>query len=99
MPQARYQRIPTTDTDAEIDSNVDTQAQTQLEETSDDRPLRASVQAEFNRPPPPWWKRALLIAALLGLAWLSLKLARGNPKAQVIYANRSVFLPYPLIQS
>ena len=105
MPQGRYQRIPTTeadadDTDVQVDSsvNVDTDDQTQirrtrLEVTDDhDRPLRASVHAEFNRQPPAWWKRALLIAALIGLGWLSLKLAKGNPKPQVIYANRSVSL-------
>jgi hypothetical protein len=78
MPTARYERLPT-------DPNGDS--------VDVDRPLRASVQAEFNRQPPAWWKRGLLLVALFALGWLSLKLARGNPKPQVIYATRSV-IPY-----
>lgn len=52
------------------------------------RPLRASVQAEFNRPPPSWWKRALLVLALVVMGWLTVKLGGMNRKPQVIYAQR-----------
>jgi hypothetical protein len=79
MSTARYERIPT-------------DAQRAGEDTDIDRPLRASVQAEFNRPPPPWWKRGLLLLALVALGWLSMKLATGNQKPQVIYATR--FVPH-----
>jgi hypothetical protein len=81
MSTARYERIPT---DAQHDEH----------DIDQDRPLRASVEAEFNRQPPPWWKRALLLLALFGLGWLALKLAKGNPQPQVIYANRFVIPLY-----
>lgn len=80
MSTARYQRLPTEGENEQEQDRPD----------DSDRPLRASVQAEFNRPAPAWWKRAILIMVMCGLAWLSLRLARGNPKPQVIYANRSV---------
>jgi hypothetical protein len=77
MSTARYERIPTDPDTDQRDQDID-----------NDRPLRASVQAEFNRQPPAWWKRALLLVALFGLGWLAIKLSTGNPKAQVIYATR-----------
>lgn len=80
MSHARYERIPT-DPNAAHDHDLDQDS---------DRPLRASVQAEFNRQPPAWWKRGLLLIALFGLGWLAIKLSTGNSKPQVIYATRSV---------
>jgi hypothetical protein len=77
MSNARYERIPTDPNIADGDQDIDL-----------DRPLRASVQAEFNRQPPAWWKRALLLLALAALAWLAMRLSAGNPKGQVIYATR-----------
>jgi hypothetical protein len=77
MSTARYERIPTDPDSDDHDQDVDT-----------DRPLRASVQAEFNRQPPAWWKRGLLLLALVALGWLAVKLSAGNSKPQVIYATR-----------
>ena len=85
MSHARYERIPT-DPNAAHDHDLDQDS---------DRPLRASVQAEFNRQPPAWWKRGLLLIALFGLGWLAIKLSTGNSKPQVIYATRSVTLHIP----
>jgi hypothetical protein len=81
MSTARYERIPT-DPNAANDHDHD--------HDDSDRPLRASVQAEFNRQPPAWWKRGLLLLALFGLGWLAIKLSTGISKPQVIYATRSV---------
>lgn len=81
MSNARYERIPTDPNTDEQDPDIDV-----------DRPLRASVHAEFNRQPPAWWKRGLLILALIALSWLAMKLSTGNQKSQVIYATRQVSL-------
>lgn len=77
MSTARYERIPTDFNSDDHDQDIDT-----------GRPLRASVQAEFNRQPPAWWKRGLLLLALIALGWLAMKLSTGNSKPQVIYATR-----------
>ncbi|WVR07772.1 hypothetical protein IAU60_004815 [Kwoniella sp. DSM 27419] len=58
------------------------------------RPLRRSVQEEFDRPPPSWWTRVLLVLVLLGMGWASVWLGGRGIKAQegdkptIIYANR-----------
>jgi hypothetical protein len=54
-----------------------------------DRPLRASIQAEFDRPPPSTFKRALLILTILLLGWASIRLGSWTTKKpEVIYASR-----------
>lgn len=77
-----YQPIPQTDPDASPRAG-----QSRPNDPSF-RPLRASVQAEFNRPPPSWWKRALLILAVILMFWLTVKLGGMNRKPEVIYAQR-----------
>ncbi|KAI9633971.1 uncharacterized protein MKK02DRAFT_38642 [Dioszegia hungarica] len=88
---ARYQPIPSSDTDSHLPSDPSVpETNTSLDVDADDvdthRPLRASVQAEFNRQPPAMWKRLLLLAVILGLGWFSFSVAR--PKPRVIYAQR-----------
>ncbi|WVF73013.1 hypothetical protein IAT40_007831 [Kwoniella sp. CBS 6097] len=57
------------------------------------RPLRRSVQDEFNRPSPSWWKRVLLVIALFAMGWISIKLGSQGwggkeEKPTIIYASR-----------
>ena len=62
----------------------------QLDDTArllNDRPLRAGVQAEFERGPPAWWKRVLLILVIVAAGWYSVKLGQ-SAKPDVIYAQR-----------
>ncbi|WWC71916.1 uncharacterized protein I206_105875 [Kwoniella pini CBS 10737] len=92
-----YQPLPTSDIDS-INQNQDRFSNSsnsnsiiQHETDPSYRPLRQSVQEEFNRPPPSIWKRLLLILALLIMAWLSIWLGKKGIKEKgptIIYANR-----------
>lgn len=81
---ATYQRVPTSSPTRGVSSNLPT--------LLEDRPLRSSVQAEFDRPAPAWWKRFLIVVALLFMAWATVKLGGmghgKDEKPQVIYASR-----------
>ncbi|ORY26674.1 hypothetical protein BCR39DRAFT_540410 [Naematelia encephala] len=81
MSSNTYQPLPTSD-------RPDSSPARPASPTEDNRPLRASVQAEFNRPPPSWWKRLLLIVAILFMGWLSVRLGGWKRKPEVIYASR-----------
>ncbi|ORX40693.1 hypothetical protein BD324DRAFT_611806 [Kockovaella imperatae] len=93
MSSGSYQRIPTSPSSSRPSSpriSRDSTGQEILEEDDNDahRPLRASVQAEFNRPPPAWWKRAGIILFMLVLGWLSIRLGTMKKSPQIIYASR-----------
>ncbi|WWC64688.1 uncharacterized protein I303_107299 [Kwoniella dejecticola CBS 10117] len=81
---ASYQPIPSSDP-------LDLDSTPQHETDPSYRPLRRSVQEEFNRPPPSWWKRTLLILVILAMAWFSIWLGRKGMEEKgptIIYANR-----------
>lgn len=94
MSSAQYQKLPQDDSsDSGSTSRLrqpHSPTSTEADEDSH-RPLRASVQAEFNRPPPSWVSRAALIVFIIFLGWASFKLgggAWGGRKPEVIYASR-----------
>jgi hypothetical protein len=87
-----YSRLPTSpedDTTAPIPSSS-SRGEREPEHALDpsDRPLRASVQAEFSRPPPATWKRVLLLVLLVALGWASVRLGKWGKKPEIIYASR-----------
>jgi len=85
-----YQRLPTDETPANP-TDLGRPIDDAREPDPSHRPLRAAVQAEFNRPPPSWWKRAALILSMVLMTWLTFKLGgMGNSKPKVIYATRFV---------
>ncbi|WVR00196.1 hypothetical protein IAU59_007338 [Kwoniella sp. CBS 9459] len=104
MSSTAYQPIPTSSPPSSRPTSPHSHAQAQYETALDQgryrdrdpsyRPLRRSVQDEFNRPPPSWWKRVLLVIALLAMGWISIKLgslgwgARKDDKPTIIYASR-----------
>ncbi|WWD03567.1 hypothetical protein V865_001621 [Kwoniella europaea PYCC6329] len=86
-----YQPIPHSDDDRLNTSSSFPPSHAQHETDPSYRPLRRSVQEEFNRPPPSWWKRFMLIAVLILMAWFSVWLGRKGMQEQkptVIYASR-----------
>lgn len=94
-----YQRLPNDDSDdvrtapvPETDEQaIDPSPSGSNSARSADRPLRESVQQEFNRPAPATWKRVLLLLGILFMGWASIKLggvAWGKKQPQVIYATR-----------
>ncbi|WWC91605.1 uncharacterized protein L201_006551 [Kwoniella dendrophila CBS 6074] len=96
---ASYQPIPNSDindtsrTPRFPPSHTDNEEYEPQHETDPSfRPLRRSVQEEFNRPPPIWWKRVLLVIALIFMAWLSIWLGKKgmeeSNKPTIIYASR-----------
>ncbi|CAD6573937.1 MAG: hypothetical protein TREMPRED_000965 [Tremellales sp. Tagirdzhanova-0007] len=94
MASNDYKAVPTSSPSASPRASIDEPY----------RPLRASVQAEFDRPPPSWWKRAALILGVGVMLWATFKLGgmavgpRGTgPK--VIYASRSVLHHYHISTS
>lgn len=80
-----YKPVPTSSPSSSPRSSTDDQPH---------RPLRASIQAEFERPPPSWWKRAALVAGLMFMLWLCHRLGGmgWGEQPKVIYASRFVFL-------
>lgn len=85
-----YQRLPIDETPANP-TDLGRPIDDAREPDPSHRPLRAAVQAEFNRPPPSWWKRAALILSMVLMIWLTFKLGgMGNSKPKVIYATRFV---------
>ncbi|KAK1922022.1 hypothetical protein DB88DRAFT_496867 [Papiliotrema laurentii] len=86
----RYQPIPTSEDSAPV-PQPETLAEGQGEDRDrSHRPLRAGVEAEFNRRPPAWYKRAGLVLAIIFMAWIAIRLGSWNRSTQpkVIYASR-----------
>lgn len=93
-----YQRLPTDDAEPsraaapvpEVNDHAD--MATHEASADADRPLRQSVQEEFDRPAPATWKRVLLIVAIIVMGWISIKLGStawtGKKQPQIIYATR-----------
>lgn len=93
----RYQPIPTSEDSAPV-PQPETLAEGQGEDRDrSHRPLRAGVEAEFNRRPPAWYKRAGLVLAIIFMAWIAIRLGSWNRSTQpkVIYASRFVSPPLP----
>ncbi|OCF44606.1 hypothetical protein I317_01493 [Kwoniella heveanensis CBS 569] len=101
MSSSAYQPIPTSSPPSSRPTSPQYQSRTSthtpLHETDPSyRPLRRSVQDEFNRPAPSWWKRVLLVIALFAMGWISIKLGsqgwgsgtKDGDKPTIIYASR-----------
>lgn len=80
MPNAPYERLPTSPISGSLEAIEDANDET-VTHTSDVR---------FERPTPPLWKRAALILFLCFLFWLSYRIPRMIPpqESAVVHASR-----------